>query len=101
MRGGSYVVAVAAVIWGTPDVAFSEAPMSRRVEQFDDFHGTRVADPYRWLEEDVRNSTDVADWVQRQNEHTFAFLERIEERERIDLRVQRAHQIGGTLERLE
>ena len=87
MRGGNIVVAVAIVVCGNPTAVFSEAPMSQRIEQFDDYHGTRVADPYRWLEDDVRNSTDVADWVERQNEHTFAFLGQIESRERIERRL--------------
>src|SRR5262249_30216293 len=31
-------------------------PETRRVEHTDTYHGTRVADPYRWLEDDVRKS---------------------------------------------
>ena len=38
-------------------------PPTRKVDQVDDHHGTRVADPYRWLEDDVRKSKDVAEWV--------------------------------------
>ncbi|MDX1572106.1 MAG: prolyl oligopeptidase family serine peptidase [Xanthomonadales bacterium] len=57
-----------------------EYPETNTVDQVDDFHGTEVADPYRWLEEDVRESEQVADWVEAQNEVTFAYLESIEER---------------------
>ncbi len=62
-------------------------PMTRTVDQVDDFHGVSVADPYRWLEDDVRVSEDVADWVKRQNEHTFAWLEQVPERDAIKARM--------------
>jgi prolyl oligopeptidase len=46
-----------------------------------------VADPYRWLEEDVRNSKDVADWVAAENKITFGYLEAIPERDKIRKRL--------------
>ncbi len=58
-------------------------PETRRVDHFDEYHGTKVADPYRWLEEDVRESKPVADWVEAQNKVTFAYLESIPQREKI------------------
>ena len=45
-------------------------PQTRTVDQVDDYHGTKVADPYRWLEDDVRVTKDVADWVAAQNKVT-------------------------------
>lgn len=87
MRCRICLVMFSAVAWGLPRAAFSEPPMSKRIEHYDVYHGTRVADPYRWLEDDVRDSDDVADWVKRQNEYTFAFLEQIPERDRIKERL--------------
>lgn len=58
-------------------------PESLTVEQVDDYHGTLVADPYRWLEDDVRTNPQVAEWVAAQNRVTFDFLEQIPERARI------------------
>ncbi len=55
-------------------------PETARVDQVDDYHGTQVADPYRWLEDDVRESADVAAWVKAQNKVTFKYLKGIRER---------------------
>lgn len=62
-------------------------PETRKVDQVDDYHGTKVADPYRWLEEDVRKSTEVAAWVEAQNKVTQAYLESIPERTAIRKRI--------------
>jgi prolyl oligopeptidase len=60
-----------------------EYPKTKKVDQVDDYHGTKVADPYRWLETDVRTSKDVADWVAAENKITFDYLGTIPEREPI------------------
>jgi prolyl oligopeptidase len=62
-------------------------PQTRRVEQVDDYHGTKVADPYRWLETDVRQSKDVAAWIEAENRVTAAYLDAIPERQRIRERL--------------
>ena len=62
-------------------------PETRMVDQVDDYHGQSVKDPYRWLEDDVRESDDVADWVERQNKVTFGYLKQLPIRERIQERL--------------
>ncbi len=62
-------------------------PITRKVDQVDVYHGTKVADPYRWLEEDVRKSHEAAEWVEAENKVTFAYLESIPERPRIRERM--------------
>jgi prolyl oligopeptidase len=62
-------------------------PETRRVDHVDEYHGTKVPDPYRWLEDDVRKSKDVADWVAAENKVTNAFLESIPQREAIRKRL--------------
>jgi len=54
----------------------------------DDYHGTKVADPYRWLEDD--NSEQTQAWVKAQNEVTFGFLKAIPKRGEIRDRLQKA-----------
>jgi prolyl oligopeptidase len=60
-------------------------PPARKSDVVDDYHGTRVADPYRWLE-DV-DSPETRAWVEAENRVTFAYLEQIPERERIRRRL--------------
>jgi prolyl oligopeptidase len=62
-------------------------PETKQVEHYDTYHGIKVPDPYRWLEEDVRKSPEVAAWVEAQNKVTFAFLESIPERKAIRERL--------------
>ena len=62
-------------------------PETKIVDQVDNFHGTDVADPYRWLEDDVRESKDVADWVAAQNKVTFAYLKSIPGRDAVEKRI--------------
>jgi len=62
-------------------------PATKRIDHVDDYHGTKVADPYRWLEQDVRESPEVAAWVKAQNEVTFGYLRAIPERARIEERM--------------
>ena len=55
------------------------------MKQWDDYHGTKVADPYRWLEDD--NSARTKEWVEAENKVTFGYLEKIPQREAIRHRL--------------
>jgi prolyl oligopeptidase len=58
---------------------------TRKIEHVDDYHGTKVADPYRWLEDET--SPETAAWVEAQNAITFPYLERIPYRQKLLDRV--------------
>jgi len=45
-------------------------PSTMSIDQIDNYHGTFVKDPYRWLEE--VDSPDTLDWIKRQNEDELA-----------------------------
>lgn len=60
-------------------------PATATVNQVDDYSGTRVADPYRWLEDD--NSPQTKEWVEAQNKVTFGYLEKIPAREKLKARM--------------
>ena len=63
----------------------SAYPVTPKVDQADDYHGTKVADPYRWLEETDAPQTKA--WVAAQNKVTFAYLEQIPARNQIKQRL--------------
>ena len=62
-------------------------PDTKRVDQVDDYHGTKVPDPYRWLEQDARTSTEVAGWVTAENKVTQGWLAQVPQREPIKKRL--------------
>ncbi|MBY0520670.1 MAG: S9 family peptidase, partial [Sphingomonas sp.] len=49
-------------------------PQTKRVDVVDDQFGIKVADPYRWLENDVRTDSAVKSWVDAENAVTNAYL---------------------------
>src|SRR5258708_7936372 len=60
-------------------------PQPRRGDQVDDYHGTKVADPYRWLED--TDSAETHAWVEAENKVTFGYLEKIPYRQAIHDRL--------------
>jgi prolyl oligopeptidase len=69
------------------ETAMRKYPETRRVDQVDTLHGVKVADPYRWLEADVRESPEVAAWVAKQNEVARTYLDAIPQRPQIERRL--------------
>ncbi|MBY0583470.1 MAG: prolyl oligopeptidase family serine peptidase [Sphingomonas sp.] len=57
-----------------PKTAPLSYPAAKRGDVVDDYFGTKVADPYRWLENDVRSDADVQAWVEAENKVTDAYL---------------------------
>ncbi|MCZ6816247.1 MAG: prolyl oligopeptidase family serine peptidase [Planctomycetota bacterium] len=62
-----------------------EYPNTKKVNQIDEFHGVKVEDPYRWLED--LDSPATKAWVEAQNKVTFGYLEKIPARERLKSRL--------------
>ena len=60
-------------------------PSARKSDQIDDYHGVKVADPYRWLED--LDSEETRAWVEAENKLTFAFLNDISQRAAIRERM--------------
>ncbi len=96
----SLVAGVAMLLWTVPLPLFAQNfskdmkasssspivyPPSKKVDQVDDYHGVKVADPYRWLED--ADAPETKAWVEAQNKVTFGFLESIPERARLRERL--------------
>src|ERR1700752_813551 len=60
-------------------------PVAHKGTVVDDYHGTKVADPYRWLED--LDSADTKAWVEAENKITFDYLNQIPERAAIKTRL--------------
>ena len=62
-------------------------PETLRGPDVDDFFGVKVEDPFRWLEDDVRESDEVSSWVEKQNKVTFELIENLPYRKQIESRL--------------
>jgi prolyl oligopeptidase len=63
----------------------SNYPAARRGDTVDDYHGTKVADPYRWLEE--LDSPETHAWIEAENALTERYLEKIPQRAELKQRL--------------
>jgi prolyl oligopeptidase len=62
-------------------------PETRKTDVADEQFGVKVADPYRWLEDDVRNSKDVAGWVAAQKAVADPYLDALPGKEALAARM--------------
>ncbi|HPD31085.1 MAG TPA: prolyl oligopeptidase family serine peptidase [Phycisphaerae bacterium] len=89
-RTAMVIVALSAGVSGCGRVSTTRTPalvypQTRTVDVVDDYHGIKVPDPYRWLED--LDSPEVQAWVEAQNRVTFAYLESIPARTAIRERL--------------
>src|SRR5262245_38210264 len=67
-----FSIGVAACQQAAPPASKMSYPQTRKGDVVDDYHGTKVADPYRWMED--LDAKEVADWIAEQNKVTEAHL---------------------------
>ncbi len=79
------LIAAMAISCSQPDTPKLTYPVAKKVDQADDFFGTKVADPYRWLESS--DTPDARAWIDAENAVTFDYLAQIPERARIKARL--------------
>ena len=78
----AFVCLFATTIFMTKTIDY---PPARKSDQIDVYHGVKVADPYRWLED--LDSEETRQWVEAENKLTFAFLSSIPQRAAIRERL--------------
>lgn len=74
------------VIETKQDIVLKPYPTTEKIDQKDDYFGTIVEDPYRWLEDDLSGQTKQ--WVTAQNEVTQDYLSQIPFRDAIQQRLE-------------
>jgi prolyl oligopeptidase len=80
-----FVLAVTLLAKDEGSIPHLSYPVAKTVDQVDDYHGVKVADPYRWLED--TDSTDTRSWIEAENKLTFGYLEQIPYRKAIHDRL--------------
>ena len=85
LLGAIVVMTAGPVVGGDAAAEGPRYPRAKTVDQLDEYHGTKVADPYRWMED--LDSADVAAWVAEENKITSAYLAQIPQRESLEKRL--------------
>src|SRR5574338_347962 len=80
-------LALSVTVFGTTALLAQglQYPATKKIDHVDTYHGTKVADPYRWLEDDT--AAETAAWVKAENAVTFPYLEKIPYRKQLAARV--------------
>lgn len=81
-----YIIVVMTFSVGAATYAQHPYPTTPKVMHTDDYQGTKVEDPYRWLEDD--NSAETKAWVEAQNKVTFDYLNKIPYRGQMKKRIE-------------
>lgn len=84
-RTAASLAALAAMLITGAANAQSAYPDARRDGTVDTYHGVRVPDPYRWLENETSDETQS--WIAAQNKVTNAYLDALSSRDRIEARL--------------
>jgi prolyl oligopeptidase len=85
MKNSFFLILIIAIAMGCNQQASIDYPETTKGDVVDNYHGTEVPDPYRWLEDDM--SDETAAWVRAQNKVTFSYLESIPFRDAIKDRM--------------
>src|SRR3981081_4828458 len=74
IRGALFLL----LLLGTTMAKNYEYPETTKEDTVDDYHGTKIADPYRWLENS--DSPETIDWIKKENAISLPYLEKLPSR---------------------
>lgn len=86
LKKNTVFVAVSIAFMMSTSQAQIKYPVTKKINQSDNYFGTVIADPYRWLEDD--NSAETKAWVKDQNKVTDDYLSKIPYREAVKKRLE-------------
>ena len=90
MRTSNFLIIAMTIFSTTASAQGINYPATPRDNTVDEYFGTKVANPYRWLENDT--SAQTAQWVEAENAVTNAFLNRIPQRKKL---LERLRQVAN------
>jgi len=82
------IAAACAIAWGTvllAQTASFKYPAPRKGDLVETYFGTKVADPYRWMED--LNAPELAQWIEAENAVTFKHLDALPMRDALKKRI--------------
>ena len=85
MKNIILAVSIVIISWSHTCAQLLNYPKTKKVEQADDYHGTKVTDPYRWLEDD--HSLETKAWVMQENAITEKYMITIPFRDTLKARM--------------
>src|ERR671913_1380911 len=87
MRWGAVALAVLVALQAGVLTQKLQYPASHKADVVDDYHGTKVADPYRWMED--LNAPELAAWISQQNALTESYVKALPLRAHFQRRIWR------------
>ena len=84
-----FVFVVIAVLSSSSISQKLQYPITKKVDQIDTYFGTKVPDPYRWLEDE--NSPERTQWIEEENKVTFGYLDKIQYRNQLKQRLEKLY----------
>jgi prolyl oligopeptidase len=81
-------LACVAAVWSTLRAAQTPSftyPQARKADTVETYFGTKVADPYRWMED--LNSSELKQWIEAENAVTFKYLDALPVRDTLKTRI--------------
>jgi len=87
-----FVTIISFAIIAVPGQNGNGYPNAKKVDQVDDYHGVKVSDPYRWMED--QKSAEMTAWMKGQSDYTRSYLDRLPARAELLKRISELNDAG-------